>query len=507
MPDSKDSTQTIEQKTTTVMALGDSNSTQSEADAIMDAMPAFLEKKGVNLQTGERSEPEAPAPKPSPRVVPDKNTPIDEPPEPVIKAKEDAPPRGQDGKFVKPPKEDAPKAPKEDAPKAEKFDDLTDEGINKAVESLKTGKAETKERFATVLRELKSEREAGSLTKKEFEAAKAELAAAKKAAEDALKQATVPEDVAKQQKAEKEELAMFRRQYQLENDPELKKTYDDQISTTEEAISKTLTDAQIPAKAIELIKSVGGWAAFSKSRTPMAWTELDPETQQSVTKKGTQAEYAQRITSVLDPSDVAAIQARVGRQVLLKDQKAEFISAERKKATEYFENQTKQWQEQQKAQQEKIKGIFDEYTAWATELGQTNELLKDEEVPANATKTERESIEAANVDRATIREYITSQRQTTSLDQYKDLVINAVQGKVAEKAVAAAEARQEANEKKIADLEAELIRVRNGGRSTTKGKADLATGPVTPEPQRKKGVETEKDIMDDLDKFAQEHGS
>jgi hypothetical protein len=391
-----------------------------------------------------------------------------------------------------------------------KFDDLSDAGINKEVESLKTGKQETKDRYASLLRELKSAREQGDLTKREFEQAKKDLDATKQSAEAASKKAVVPEDVLKQQQAEREELAMLRRQYQLERDPELKKNFDDRIDSVEQSISKTLTEAGLAPKAVELIQKSGGWSAFSRSKAPMAWTdvEIDRDTgdKKEVIRHGTQAEYARYVLERIDPADSAAVNARSGEQTLLRDGRQRFIDEEKKKAGEYFGSLEKKFKESQEATQANLQKLTKAYDDWAEETFKNNDLLKDEVASVTATPEEKKAIEEANADRSTIREYVKAQAKTTSLGGYQELVMNAVKGLFATRITEAAESEIEALTKKLAEKDEELAKVRGGNRSVTRGGSLTGSGGSVAEKPAKKEASVDA-ILADLDKMAEDRSS
>jgi len=497
-----ETTQQVEQKTLTVPMGSDSKATDTEVDQMFATFPAFMDKKAEAAANPERKTPTPATPEQKQEL--EKMLGSDDKPKEEAKPAPEPAPKTE----VKPePKVDAhPTAkPKETD---HKFTDLSDDGINREVESLKTGKQETKERFATVLRELKTAREAGDMTKKEFEAAKQELESTKKANEEAAKKAVVPDEVIQQQKAEREELAMFRRQYQLDQDPEVKKNYDERVDAVEQSIAKTLTEAQVHPKAIELIQKTGGWMAFSRSKTPMAWTDVDPDDPNgTITRRGTQAEYAKYLLDRLDASDAATVSARSGEQVLIKDSKERFLAEEKKKASEYFQTREKQYQDQREKMTAAQKALDDQYNEWVESLGKSNEILKDQPIPDKASEADRKSIKQGNEERASVRKFVKEQSKTTSLDAYKDLVLTAAKGKLSDRLITSEKARAEAAEKKIAELEAQLTKIRSAGRTITKTGSITGNGEGLTEAPRRKGVETEADIMNDLEKFAQDRNS
>jgi hypothetical protein len=509
---------TTESQTVTMPVGEGVANTTKEVDDIMseEAVGAFLQKKGVNLETGERNAPVKEDRKEHEPATPEQKkeleTMIDSEGGGKDKTKEpdkkdaDKATSGKDA-VDKEANEEASKQGEEaiEKPKEQKkFDDLSDDGINREVESLKTGKRETKERFSTILRELKAEREAGNMTKKEYEASKAEINALKAKLEEASKGVKIPEDVIKQQQTEREELAMFRRQYDLERDPQVKKEFDDLIKSNEDGICKTLSEAGVPEKAIEMVKNSGGWAAFSKSREPMSWNEFD-DNGEVVTKRGTKADYAATVTRVIDSADNAAIQARVGQQFLLKDRRSQFIAEEKKRALDYFSNREAQMNSLSEGQKYMIKKAKDDYLSWADKMEKEAEWLKEQAINDKASAEEKARIEALNKHTQEVKQYIRSARDATTLDGFSKFVERGAKGLRDSFEVEPLRKTVQEQIKQIESLKSELSKVRSGGRSVPKSGGVTASGEPKTE-TRKTTASTVDDILNDLDKWAMDKG-
>lgn len=492
-------THQIESQVTTVPIGADASNTARDTDDIMSeaAVGAFLEKKGVNLKTGERTTPSTPVErKEHAPATPEQKKELEN----MLDGKE-----GKKEETKPAAKEDVKPEPKAEAKSSKKFDDLSDDGINREVESLKTGKQETKERFSTILRELKSEREAGNMTKKEYADAKAEVDRLKVALEEAGKRTTVPDEVVKQQQIEREELAMLRRQYELENDPQVKKDFDDLIQSNDEGIYKTLTEAGVPEKAVELVKKAGGWAAFSKSREPMSWNEYD-ENGESVTKKGTKADYAATVSRVIDQADNAAIQARVGQQFLLRDKKAQFIADEKKKSVEYFTKREEQMKQMTESQKGIVKKLQDDYAAWADKMEKEADWLKDQQAGEKATAEEKAKLDAINAHVKEVKQYIRSARDANTLEGFSKFVEKGAKGLRDSFDVEPLRKTVVSQSKQIEELKGELAKVRSGGRSVPKSGGLSGSGESKGE-QKKPSASTVDSIMDEFERFAAEKGN
>jgi hypothetical protein len=499
---------------TVTMPVGEgAANTSKEIDDIMseDAVGSFLEKRGVNLETGERSKVEqaerkerAPATNEQKKELENmldgkEHVKEDKADDKEGEKKEDAQPKEEVKQEEKKPDET-----KKEGKSSKKFDDLSDDGINREVESLKTGKQETKERFSTILRELKAEREAGNMTKKEYDAAKAEVNALKAQLAEASKKTTVPDEVVKQQQIEREELAMFRRQYELEKDPQVKKDFDDLIESNEAGISKTLMDAGVPEKAVELIKKTGGWAAFTKSREPMSWNEVD-ENGDTVVKKGTKADYASIVSRVIDQADIAAIQARVGQQFLLKDKRSQFISEEKKRALDYFTQRETQMKQMTDGQRNTVKKLQDDYLSWADKMEKEADWLKEQQINEKATSEDKARIEAINKHTQEVKQYIRSARDANSLEGFSKFVERGAKGLRDSFEVEPLRKTVAEQLKQIESLKGELTKVRSGGRSVPKSGSVNGGGEARAE-QKRSNASTMDDIMADLDKLAASKG-
>ena len=181
-----------ETKVLTVPTGGDVAGTAKATDDIMDGLQAFVDRKAAD--PAATPTPAAPRKETTPATpeqkkeleallgdgheAPAKSVKTEAKPEKKAESKSEV-------ETVKAVKDEV----KPEVKPASRFEDLSPEGINREVDSLKTGKAETKERFAAVLTELKKAREEGSITKKEYEAAKAEVAVVKKQVEEISKKA------------------------------------------------------------------------------------------------------------------------------------------------------------------------------------------------------------------------------------------------------------------------------------------------------------------------------
>ena len=503
-------TTTADVKTLTVPQGSDTRETAAETESILDSLQSFADKK----QSGETEAPVTPPARVEKNAAPatdDQKKELEgilgdghtEPAKPKTET-----PRGEDGKFVKQEKVEEAKVEKTETKPAKtppKFEDLSPDGINREVDSLKTNKAETKERYAALLVELKHAREAGDMTKKEYDAAKAELAAAKQASEAASKKVETPPEELARREQEASELAMLRRQYQLEKDPELKVKFDDRVEAVEKSIIQTLTEAEVPPKAVELIQKSGGWMAFSRSKEPIKWHAIDPTTGETVVQSGTRADYARNILNAIDPAAAATVNARTGEQVNIRDSKDRFVAEEKAKAKDFFSKKEEEWKNQSQATQNKLKELQEAYGKWVDQTASTDEALKDRVVPDKATAEQRAEIEAHNKSAKEIRDYVRGLSTTTSMDQYTELVKHAIRGRTSEPTIKGLTTKLEEATKRSEALQQELDKVRKAGSTITRPGSVTSRSEGIPTPKKAQGGLD--DIMADLEKMVEDKAS
>lgn len=342
------------------------------SDASLSLEAAFEEraKKRTEEQAAAADEPETkdPAPVKTEAKEPEKT---EEP--------EETDPR----KRIKKQIEDAEKEAAEEKAEAEKQEDApaepSIEELTKLPEESKDWKKKTQERFIDMSRRIKSQAEKEAAIQKERDAIRAELEAERAKA----KQSTAPnEDVQKQL----DELAMFRRQYQLENSPEIKAQFDAIVEQGEKFIGETLKGYGIAEATVKMIEGEGGFAAFSRSqKTAM----VDGEAK-------TYAEIAKDWLNGMNVADAEAIRAKLGEQRNTQDAKKRFIDAEKGKAKEYFTTQSEQYQSSVKAQQEaaqKQRELMENFYKKATT---ETDWMKEKEIPADASPEKKKEIEAEN---------------------------------------------------------------------------------------------------------------
>lgn len=184
-----------------------------------------------------------------------------------------------------------------------------------------------------------------------------------------------------------EELQMYRRRYSLENDPEVKKRFDDRVVSAETGIANLLSANRAPETLINIIKEEGGWLRFADSNRTVKLANG---------KEVTAAELAEMVRGQLSLSERRRLEAMELEQTQAARDKQVYFDEEAKKAQEYFatrETQSKQQAEaQKKAFEEATKFVVD----WKQKLVSETEWLHPKDVPATATPEQKAAIEDHN---------------------------------------------------------------------------------------------------------------
>lgn len=266
-------------------------------------------------------------------------------------------------------------------------------------------------------------------------------------------------------KQQLDELVQYRRRYALETDPQVSAKFDGRIKGADEVIYNTLTKAGAGDELLNLIKEEGGWTKFSDSGKIIPLKGGD---------KQTAAELAQTILNQLSYSSRRAIDAAMIDQMHAKQEKERFFNEETSKAKQYFEQQELQRKQQQEAQEKNVKEGREYIANFEKEL-RSSEFMQEKTVPGNATPEQRAAIEEHNQwakqTNAELVKYSNSKTLPEIMAVVKDAVL--YHNERRQHAIALAKVKQ---------LEAQLLAVKNAGRTTKAG--SIAAGSTTPPPRQ-----------------------
>jgi hypothetical protein len=248
--------------------------------------------------------------------------------------------------------------------------------------------------------------------------------------------------------------ARLTRLHELEADPEIKEKFDKPADEAELAIIDLLKNHGIGEPTLNLVKEIGGFAAFSKSTKKFSVT-VDGEDRDM-----TAAEMAKNWTERMGVGDTALLQDKLNTQTHAREGKKAFVEAETKKAREYY---TKQDADKQAF----IKKVNDDYDAWAAKAVAIDSL-KDKPIPADASEAEKKELTRQNEYRKQIREIPGSIKKFKTLADLQQMVSESMQFHIVRIDLVTLRAELEAAKELLADRDAELVKVREGLSTTGK---------------------------------------
>lgn len=285
------------------------------------------------------------------------------------------------------PKIEAKEEPKQEV-KAEEPSTDPDAPKEDELQVLPHDKPKTAKRIQALWTKAKKLEETVATTRKEADERANKLAELEKQL-SAVKSVNPETDAAV--KAKLDELAMFRRRYELDKDPEVKTKFDSRVQYAEKNITDILTARQATPALLKLIADEGGWSKFANSQTPIAVRGADG---QNTTIPASEA--AENIMSALPMLERKQLEAAMMEQIQLDREKKRFLEEETKRAVDYFKTRDEEAVKQTEAQQkgmEEAKKLIEEFKATAVTQ---REWLKPEDVPAGATPEQEAEIKESN---------------------------------------------------------------------------------------------------------------
>jgi hypothetical protein len=344
---------------------------------------------------------------------------------------------------------------------------VTDAEIEEEMKTPKSAKSER--RFRHLHSQWKAAEAKVAETAKQVAEKEQKLAAIEKQMQELQAKATQPDpEIA----TKLERLQMLERRHGLETSEHVKTTFDARVARNEEKIHQTLQAAGIAFKnmdekqSIEVIKKKGGFREFARKHPDLA----------------------EGILKALPFSDRQVIEAATTGQTLLEQEKSDYLETESAKAKEYFEKQAKEQAEakakepdpakQAEAQKQAIENLKKTYF-------EKIDIFKDAEIPADASPEEKARLTAANKLSADLREAFANNLAPASNDEYIDIALSAT--------LAVKLKRENSSMKKeLAALKADLEKVKNGSKTSTKGGAL----PASSEPKAEKPPATFQGSID-----------
>lgn len=245
-------------------------------------------------------------------------------------------------------------------------------------------KPKTAKRIQALLGKIEKINSEVSQTKKEAE----EKALKLKTLEEQLsKTTTVDPKVQEEMTRTAEELAMYRRRYELDKDPEVKTKFDSRIESAESSIEKTLSKHKGGDVMAKIIKEEGGWAKFAESGKVFT---LGDGT------KVSGSDLAESVYNQLPLTDRKAIDAAMMEQITTKRDRERFFEEQSKTATDYFKKRDEEQGRSSQEQTAKLESARKEVAEWQKKVLETSDWLKEKEIPATASAEEKKAIQEDN---------------------------------------------------------------------------------------------------------------
>lgn len=353
-----------------------------------------------------------------------------------------------------------------DEVKPEAKDEVTEEELV----VLPHDKPKTAKRIQALLKRIDETKKLAEETKKEVDAKATKMAELETQLATAK---TVDPRTTEEVKKQLDELAMYRRQYALEQDPEVKSRYDDRITSAEKPIADILARHGAGEALLKTIQEEGGWLKFAQSGRQI---QLKDEARPA-------SEVAELILENIPFGDRKTVEALAMEQITTKREKERFFEEQKKTATDYFkrleEEQKKGTVEQQKMSEEMKKMIDGFYTKNTSET----EWLKEAQLPADATAEKKAEVEEHNTHVKSLHSTFKKALETKDLPGMLQVVRDAVELQNEKRLRAKAVSALDIERERVKKLQADLDRYKKGSRSVP------AAGSIT---QRSSSGETEK---------------
>lgn len=273
---------------------------------------------------------------------------------------------------------------KKEAKSKEELKDVTPDGEGDLPEEELQPQAHDKPKTVRRIKQLLSmvtkEREVVAKTQKERDEKAAKLAELEKKLSDVSSVSPETNDKIKKQL---DELAMYRRRYELDSDPDVKLKFDDRIATAEQNILDVLKSRGASDGLINVIKEAGGWRQFAESNKTVSVPDGEGGTQVI-----TEAEFAEMLLEKIPLGKRKQIEALMMEQVSTQRDRERFYKEEQAKANEFFKKRDEDAKKSQEEQQKQIEAATRELETWRKQV-ENSDFLKDKEVKDDASPEDK----------------------------------------------------------------------------------------------------------------------
>lgn len=346
---------------------------------------------------------------------------------------------------------------------------------------LQSDKPKTAKRIQALLSKIEEANSVVATTRKEADDRAAKL----KELEDKLANVkTVDPKTDEAVKQSLEELAMYRRRYELEKDPEVKTKFDDRVADLDKQIPAILTKNRAGDALVKLINDEGGWLKFSQSSLKVP---LDDG------KVVEASELADMIVKALPFADRKAIDSITMEQIQTKRDRDRYFQEQERTANDYFKKRDDEFQRGSAEAQQRVKEATDMINKWHQETTSKTEWLKLKEVPSGATPEIKTAIEDENKHIASLNEDLKKAMAVKDIPGMLEVVRDSVQLKHQLRV----NSQLGAENKKLTDAlsakQSELDKFKSAGRSTQRAGSIAGSSAAPVREEKPKSLEEELD--------------
>lgn len=345
-------------------------------------------------------------------------------------------------------------------------------------------KPKTAKRIQALLKKIDAVTQLEASTKSELQARDKKLEELQKQLEAAK---SVDPSTNEKIKQQLDELAAFRRLYELEKDPEVKTKFDGRVEVAERSIKDLLQKKGAGEGLLKLIEDEGGWLKFAESTRVIQLKEG---------QTATAAELADQILQSLPLGDRKAIEAAMVDALNTKRDRERYIEEQKKSAADYFKKKDEEAGKQAEASKKQVEESIKAVEKWQKEVSEKEEFFKEKEVPADATKEQKAAIEEENKVAKQLKSLLKQSLGVKDLDGMLDIVLDSVRYYAANRQIAKLQSENEKLKTELKAKASEVDKVRSASRSTPKG-GSIATNAssTTTAPQKVVGLEAAFDAI------------
>ncbi len=331
-----------------------------------------------------------------------------------------------------------------------------DEVPDEDLQVLPHDKPKTAKRIQALLKKIDSANSVVAETKKEADAKAAKL----KELESKLSEVKAVDPTTDAAvKAQLDELAMYRRQYELEKDPEVKTKFDSRIESADKSVPEILKRNGADDGLLKLIEDEGGWYKFASSNRVISLKDGS---------KVSGAELADQIIGQLPLLDRKSVEASVMERIQVSRDKDRYIQEEKRKASDYFKNREQEVVKQTEQHQAQIKVALKTIEDWQKEAFEKNEFLKEKPVPSDASPEVKASIEEDNKYTKQLGALLKQSVAVTELPKVLDMVLDSVKFYDERRRTVRLTGEVAKLKADLAAKQAEIDKFRQGARSITR---------------------------------------